>query len=69
LSAGYYNFFLALLLIASMQAHHEKFIVIDHKMAFIGGLDLCFGRWDMHHHPLADIHPAGVANEIWPGQE
>lgn len=51
------------------QAHHEKFVVIDHKVAFVGGLDLCFGRWDMHQHPLADIHPQGVSNEIWPGQE
>ncbi|CAJ2502101.1 Uu.00g049540.m01.CDS01 [Anthostomella pinea] len=50
-------------------AHHEKFIVIDHAMAFIGGLDLCFGRWDNHQHPLSDVHPEGVANEIWPGQD
>ncbi|KAF8540446.1 hypothetical protein BDD12DRAFT_880576 [Trichophaea hybrida] len=50
-------------------AHHEKFIVIDHKLAFIGGLDMCFGRWDMHQHPLADVHPESVANEIWPGQD
>ena len=38
-------------------------------MAFIGGLDLCFGRWDSHDHQLADVHPAGVAGEIWPGQD
>ncbi|KAI9819330.1 MAG: hypothetical protein M1832_004035 [Thelocarpon impressellum] len=50
-------------------AHHEKFIVIDYNMAFIGGLDLCFGRWDNHQHQLADVHPAGVKNEIWPGQD
>ncbi|XXG95125.1 hypothetical protein Hte_001385 [Hypoxylon texense] len=50
-------------------AHHEKFIVIDYAMAFIGGLDLCFGRWDNHQHILADVHPEGVANEIWPGQD
>ncbi|KAL2066313.1 hypothetical protein VTL71DRAFT_2384 [Oculimacula yallundae] len=50
-------------------AHHEKFIVIDYNTAFIGGLDLCFGRWDNHQHPLADVHPAGVAGEIWPGQD
>ncbi|KAG9236350.1 hypothetical protein BJ875DRAFT_456734 [Amylocarpus encephaloides] len=50
-------------------AHHEKFIVIDYNLAFIGGLDLCFGRWDSHQHPLADVHPAGVAGEIWPGQD
>ena len=50
-------------------AHHEKFIVIDYNLAFIGGLDLCFGRWDNHQHPLADVHPEGVATEIWPGQD
>ncbi|PMD36346.1 phospholipase D/nuclease [Hyaloscypha variabilis F] len=50
-------------------AHHEKFIVIDYNTAFIGGIDLCFGRWDIHQHPLADVHPEGVATEIWPGQD
>jgi phospholipase D1/2 len=51
------------------RAHHEKFIVIDYEMAFIGGLDLCFGRWDNHQHALSDMHPEGVANEVWPGQD
>jgi phospholipase D1/2 len=50
-------------------AHHEKFIVIDYAMAFIGGLDLCFGRWDANQHPLSDVHPEGVTEEIWPGQD
>ncbi|KAI9893599.1 MAG: hypothetical protein M1814_006395 [Vezdaea aestivalis] len=50
-------------------AHHEKFIVIDYETAFIGGLDLCFGRWDNHQHVLADAHPAGVKEEIFPGQD
>lgn len=50
-------------------AHHEKFIVIDYDLAFIGGLDLCFGRWDTKQHPLADAHPAGVHNEVFPGQD
>lgn len=50
-------------------AHHEKFIIIDYALAFIGGLDLCFGRWDNRQHPLADVHPAGVQNEVFPGQD
>jgi len=50
-------------------AHHEKFVVIDFDLAFIGGLDLCFGRWDNRQHPLADVHPAGVQTEIFPGQD
>lgn len=44
-------------------------MVIDHELAFVGGLDLCFGRWDQHQHSLADRHPGGVENEIWPGQD
>ncbi|OQD70485.1 hypothetical protein PENDEC_c023G02317 [Penicillium decumbens] len=50
-------------------AHHEKFIVIDYAMAFIGGIDLCFGRWDANQHPLADVHPGGLRDDIFPGQE
>ena len=50
-------------------AHHEKFIVIDYELAFIGGLDLCFGRWDNRQHALADAHPSGVEHEMWPGQD
>ncbi|KAH0555736.1 hypothetical protein GP486_006318 [Trichoglossum hirsutum] len=50
-------------------AHHEKFIVIDYNLAFIGGLDICFGRWDSRQHPLTDMHPAGIHDEIWPGQD
>ncbi|KAK6361461.1 hypothetical protein TWF730_005188 [Orbilia blumenaviensis] len=50
-------------------AHHEKYCVIDHELAFIGGLDICFGRWDLKQHPLADVHPATVRDEIWAGQD
>lgn len=50
-------------------AHHEKFVVIDYELAFIGGLDICYGRWDVRQHLLADVHPLGVQNEIFPGQD
>lgn len=50
-------------------AHHEKFIVIDYELAFIGGLDMCYGRWDVRQHLLADVHPGGVQNEVFPGQD
>ena len=26
-------------------AHHEKIVVIDQAVAFVGGIDLCYGRW------------------------
>ena len=38
-------------------------------MAFMGGLDLCFGRWDTNSHPLADAHPTDVNKALFPGQD
>ena len=41
-------------------SHHEKVVVVDRSVAFVGGIDLCFGRWDTHDHPLTDnysCHP------------
>ncbi|CAD6195581.1 unnamed protein product [Caenorhabditis auriculariae] len=36
-------------------AHHEKLLIIDQLISFVGGVDLCFGRWDSHHHFLTDL--------------
>ncbi|RIA88545.1 hypothetical protein C1645_725863 [Glomus cerebriforme] len=55
-------------------AHHEKMVVIDSQIAFIGGLDLCFGRYDTHTHEMADFYPDEIKDDeierlrtIWPG--
>ncbi|KAK1762948.1 phospholipase D [Phialemonium atrogriseum] len=40
-------------------AHHEKVCIVDHDVAFVGGIDLCFGRWDCPQHPVADDKPTG----------
>ncbi|KAK9457704.1 hypothetical protein V1511DRAFT_455910 [Dipodascopsis uninucleata] len=40
-------------------AHHEKLVLIDHVIGFVGGLDLCFGRWDTPQHVLSDDKPTG----------
>lgn len=50
-------------------AHHEKLCLIDGRTAFMGGLDLCFGRWDTNSHPLADAHPTDVNKALFPGQD
>ncbi|KAL0133503.1 hypothetical protein PUN28_000914 [Cardiocondyla obscurior] len=36
-------------------AHHEKIVVIDQSLAFLGGIDLCYGRWDTSEHKLTDL--------------
>ncbi|XP_053115451.1 phospholipase D2 isoform X2 [Hemicordylus capensis] len=36
-------------------AHHEKLVVVDQSVAFLGGLDLAYGRWDTHEYRLTDL--------------
>ena len=33
-------------------SHHQKTVVVDGRVAFLGGVDLCSGRWDTHQHPV-----------------
>lgn len=35
----------------------------------MGGLDLCFGRWDTNSHPIADAHPTDINKALFPGQD
>jgi phosphatidylserine/phosphatidylglycerophosphate/cardiolipin synthase-like enzyme/uncharacterized membrane protein YdjX (TVP38/TMEM64 family) len=33
-------------------SHHQKVVIVDHQLAFSGGLDITRGRWDTpEHHP------------------
>uniref|UniRef100_A0A8B9ZPL0 phospholipase D n=1 Tax=Anas zonorhyncha TaxID=75864 RepID=A0A8B9ZPL0_9AVES len=46
-------------------AHHEKLVIVDQSVAFVGGIDLAYGRWDDDEHRLTDvgtcpIHPIGA---------
>lgn len=45
-------------------SHHEKIVIVDHQICFIGGLDLCFGRYDSGKHKVCDYPP-----QIWPGKD
>ncbi|GAA5869931.1 hypothetical protein JCM3774_000531 [Rhodotorula dairenensis] len=64
-------------------SHHEKMCVIDETIGFMGGLDLCFGRWDTPGHVLVDDGPNYADSpdakhlnreevergQIWPGKD
>ncbi|KAL4290086.1 hypothetical protein GQ457_14G016290 [Hibiscus cannabinus] len=39
-------------------SHHEKLVIIDYQICFIGGLDLCFGRYDTFEHKVGDNPPS-----------
>ncbi len=35
-------------------SHHQKIVVIDDRLAFVGGLDFALGRWDTPAHRAGD---------------
>ena len=37
-----------------LASHHQKVVVIDDRMAFVGGLDLATRRWDTPEHRAGD---------------
>uniref|UniRef100_A0A667ZXZ3 Phospholipase n=1 Tax=Myripristis murdjan TaxID=586833 RepID=A0A667ZXZ3_9TELE len=43
-------------------AHHEKMVAIDQTVAFVGGIDLAFGRWDDSQYHLTDLGLTETAN-------
>ncbi|KAL4937712.1 hypothetical protein BDV06DRAFT_232383 [Aspergillus oleicola] len=50
-------------------AHHDKLVIVDQTVAFMGGLDLSFGRWDTIQHPIADAHTRSLDEIVFPGQD
>ena len=49
-------------------AHHEKLAIIDNTIAFIGGIDLCFGRYDTPEHVLRDDYD-DIRDQTFPGKD
>ncbi|KAG2387064.1 hypothetical protein C9374_002099 [Naegleria lovaniensis] len=47
-------------------SHHQKLVIIDQSIAFLGGLDLCYGRWDDYHHNITDMNHS---NCKYPGND
>lgn len=37
-----------------LSCHHEKAVMIDEKLAFVGGIDFCEFRWDNSDHTLSN---------------
>jgi phospholipase D1/2 len=33
-------------------SHHQKTLIVDGEVAFLGGVDFTSGRWDTHAHPI-----------------
>jgi phospholipase D1/2 len=43
--------------------HHQKMVIIDGQVAFLGGLDLCDARWDTRQHTPRDPSRLNVEYE------
>ena len=42
-------------------SHHEKLVIIDNLIGYVGGLDLCWGRYDFPSHPIYEPpNPQGI---------
>ncbi|WP_197342649.1 hypothetical protein [Ralstonia solanacearum] len=42
-------------------SHHQKLVVIDRKVAYVGGMDLCYGRYD---DARFDLHADGDGRKV-----
>ncbi|XP_061569615.1 phospholipase D1 [Cololabis saira] len=45
-------------------AHHEKLVVVDQAVAFVGGIDLAYGRWDDREHRLTDVGSVTLSSTL-----
>ena len=41
-------------MIGFLWSHHEKLVIIDQLIGYVGGLDLCWGRYDKNSHPIQE---------------
>lgn len=53
-------------------SHHEKSVVIDQRIGYVGGLDLCYGRFDNDAYRLREPAEGGKARSpvtFFPGAD
>lgn len=44
-------------------SHHQKFVVVDGALAFLGGIDLCDARWDDCQHRAENTERVNVTGD------
>lgn len=47
-------------------AHHEKIVVIDETRAYVGGIDACWGRYELPDYPILERKDS-FAPQFFPG--
>jgi phospholipase D1/2 len=46
-------------------SHHQKFVVVDGRIGFLGGIDLSYGRWETPEFDVVVDPGAFVGNEMY----
>lgn len=49
-------------------SHHQKSVIVDGKVAFVGGIDLAYGRWDTDACDVVIDRSLHVINDAYNGQ-
>jgi phospholipase D1/2 len=44
-------------------SHHQKIVVIDDAVAFVGGIDVIIRRWDTSEMRIASLDPAPESSD------
>jgi phosphatidylserine/phosphatidylglycerophosphate/cardiolipin synthase-like enzyme/uncharacterized membrane protein YdjX (TVP38/TMEM64 family) len=47
-------------------SHHQKIVVVDDAVAFVGGIDLSIRRWDTSEHRACDPRRGDPAGQLFP---
>jgi phospholipase D1/2 len=47
-------------------SHHQKIVVVDDAIAFVGGIDLSTNRWDTSEHRAQDSRRVDPAGRLYP---
>jgi phospholipase D1/2 len=46
-------------------SHHQKVVVVDDRLAFVGGMDIAIKRWDTSEHVPNDPRRVGPSRELY----
>lgn len=50
---------------AAGATHHQKLVIVDGKIAFVGGMDICSARWDDRYHQKENPERADVDGTVY----
>lgn len=56
-------------ILTMLWSHHEKLVIVDQTFCFMGGLDLCFGRYDTQEYHLKEPNNLQNGEKMFYGKD